>query len=105
MQRNIAVNHHSPPEAKIALFRSLFRGRDDLYARRFVSNKTGASGFAPACLNEWIRGICEKPRVKCAECRHQQFIPVTDETVGRHLAGQDDDGQEFVMAVYPMPPR
>jgi superfamily II DNA or RNA helicase/very-short-patch-repair endonuclease len=102
MQPNSAVHHHSAPEAKIALFRSLFRGRDDLYARRFVNNRSGASGFAPACSNEWIRGICEKPRIKCAQCRHQQFIPVTDEAVRRHLAGQDEDGQEFVMGVYPM---
>ena len=102
MQSHTAVHHLSAPEAKIVLFRSLFRGRDDLYARRFVSNRTGASGFAPACSNEWIRGICEKPRIRCAECRHQHFIPVTDKAISRHLAGQDDDGQEFVMAVYPM---
>jgi superfamily II DNA or RNA helicase/very-short-patch-repair endonuclease len=96
------VTHQSAPDAKIALFRSLFRGRDDIYARRFVSNKTGKAGFAPACENEWIRGICEKPRIKCTACLHQQFVPVSAEAVGRHLAGQDDDGQEFVMGVYPM---
>jgi superfamily II DNA or RNA helicase/very-short-patch-repair endonuclease len=102
MQPDAVVNHYSTAEAKIALFRSLFRGRDDIYARRFVSNKTGKAGFAPACHNEWIRGICEKPRIKCTACFHQQFVPVSDEAVRRHLAGQDDDGQEFVMGVYPM---
>jgi hypothetical protein len=54
------VSRTSLPEAKIALFRSLFRGRDDVYARRFESRKTGKSGYAPACANEWVRGICEK---------------------------------------------
>ena len=54
------VNQHAPAEAKIRLFRSLFRGRDDVYPRRFESRKTGKSGYAPACLNEWVRGICEK---------------------------------------------
>jgi hypothetical protein len=40
-----AINQHSQPEAKIALFRSLFRGRDDVYPRRFESRKTGKSGY------------------------------------------------------------
>jgi len=62
------VNQQSSPEAKIALFRSLFRGRDDVYPRRFESRKTGKSGYQPACANEWARGLCEKPRVKCADC-------------------------------------
>ena len=34
------INNSSPPEVKIALFRSLFRGREDLYAKRFESKKT-----------------------------------------------------------------
>ncbi|MFZ0502050.1 MAG: hypothetical protein WAU49_06040 [Steroidobacteraceae bacterium] len=46
------VGHRSPVEEKIRLFRSLFRGREDLYARRFESRKTGRSGYAPACANE-----------------------------------------------------
>ena len=49
------VHHRSPPEAKIALFRSLFRGRDDVYAQRFETRKTGKSGYQPACGNEWVR--------------------------------------------------
>ncbi len=102
MQPHDGINHHSAPDAKIALFRSLFRGRDDIYARRFVSQKTAKTGYAPACANEWIRGICEKPRIKCAGCVHQQFNPVTDTTVRRHLCGQDDQGLEFVMGFYPM---
>ena len=61
-----ALSQHSPAAAKIALFRSLFRGREDVYPRRFESRKTGKSGYAPACANEWVQGICEKPRIKCA---------------------------------------
>ena len=96
------VNHRSSPEAKIALFRSLFRGREDLYPRRFESRSSGKSGYAPACGQEWIRGICEKPRVKCAACRHRQFLPVTDDVIRWHLSGRDDRGAEFVAGVYPM---
>ena len=49
------VNQQSSAEVKIRLFRSLFRGREDVYPRRFESRKTGKSGYAPACSNEWVR--------------------------------------------------
>ena len=97
-----SVNHKSCAEAKIALFRSLFRGRTDVYPRRFETRKTGRSGYAPACANEWVRGICEKPRVKCAECPHRRFLPVTDDVIRWHLSGHDAMGQPFVAGVYPL---
>ena len=96
------VNHHSPVRDKIALFRSLFRGREDVYPRRFESRRTGRGGYAPACGNEWVRGICEKPRINAADCPHRRFLPVTDEVVRWHLCGQDRGGENFVMGVYPM---
>lgn len=97
-----AVDHRSPPEEKVTLFRSLFRGRDDVYPRRFESRRSGKSGYSPVCGNEWVRGICEKPRVKCAVCPHRHFLPVTDEMIRRHLSGHDDRGSAFVAGVYPM---
>ena len=100
--KDAAVHHHSSPAAKIALFRSLFRGRDDVYPRRFESRKSGKSGYQPACANEWARGLCEKPKVKCVACPHRRFLPVTNEVIHWHLAGRDDDGRDFVMGVYPM---
>ena len=97
-----SLNQTSSSEAKIALFRSLFRGREDVYPRRFESWKTGRSGYAPACANEWVRGICEKPRIKCAECPHRRFLPLTDEIIRWHLSGHDGEGQPFVAGVYPL---
>ncbi|MFV1968348.1 MAG: DEAD/DEAH box helicase family protein, partial [Pirellulaceae bacterium] len=96
------VDHRSSPEAKIALFRSLFRGRDDVYPRRFQSRKTGKSGYQPACANEWVRGVCDKPKVKCAACPNRNFLPVTEEVIRGHLSGRDADGRDFVMGIYPM---
>jgi superfamily II DNA or RNA helicase/very-short-patch-repair endonuclease len=96
------VDQRSSPEAKIALFRALFRGREDVYARRFESRKTGRAGYQPVCGNEWVQGVCEKPRIKCSDCPHQRFLSVTDETIRWHLSGQDDNGKGFVMGVYPM---
>jgi hypothetical protein len=97
-----SVTQDSPPSAKIALFMSLFRGRTDIYPVRFESRKTGKPGYAPACANEWVRGICEKPRIKCAECPNRRFLPVTEDVIRRHLSGRDELGRDFVIGIYPM---
>jgi superfamily II DNA or RNA helicase/very-short-patch-repair endonuclease len=97
-----SVSLKSLPEGKIALFRTLFRGRADVYARRFESRRTGRTGYAPVCGNEWVQGICEKPRIKCAECPHPRFLSITDEVIRQHLVGRDDSGRDFVMGIYPM---
>ena len=96
------VHHRSLPEARIALFRSLFRGRVDVYPRRFGSQTIGTSGYAPAFGNESVRGLCEKQRVKCTTCVHRKFLPVTDDAIRWHLSGQDRGGAEFTAGVYPM---
>ena len=98
------VDHLSSSVDKIALFRSLFRGREDVYPRRFVSRRTGKTGYAPACAHEWVRGLCEKPRVKCADCRQRRFLPVTDEVIRWHLSGRDGEGHPFVAGIYPLLP-
>ena len=89
---------------KIALFRSLFRGRDDVFPRRWENPKIGKTGYAPACRNEWVRGICEKPRIKCTDCLNQAFVPVTDDVVRKHLQGRDlakpGSIEAFVAGVY-----
>lgn len=96
------VTHTSPPAEKIALFRTLFCGRTDVYARRFESRKTGRAGYQPACGNEWVRALCEKPRIKCSDCPNQRWLPVTDDTLRWHLEGEDGGGKHFVMGIYPM---
>lgn len=84
------------PADKVALFRRLFRGRPDLYPTRFVSKKTGKAGYAPACSNKFVPGVCELPWVKCGDCTNQAFRPVDDGALLAHLKGQ------HVMGVYPM---
>ncbi|MCX6028194.1 MAG: DEAD/DEAH box helicase family protein [Chloroflexi bacterium] len=102
-----AVTHRSSQEAKIALFRSLFRGREDVYPKRFESLKTGKKGYQPVCRNEWATGICEKPKTRCDDCGYREFLPVTDDVVRNHLLGTDPQsriGRDFTMGVYPMLP-
>lgn len=80
---------------KIALFRRLFRGREDVFPKRWESAR-GTSGYSPACANEWKPGICDKPRVKCAACARRELMPVTDQVIYGHLAGKQTVG------VYPL---
>ena len=77
---------------KVALFRRLFRGRTDVYPVRWESATNGRSGYAPACANEWRPGICEKPRIKCANCGNRSLIPVSDAVIYSHLAGENTIG-------------
>src|SRR5512141_653995 len=62
---------------KVALFGELFRGRADVYPRRWENARTGKSGYSPHCANEWQRGVCEKPRVTCGECSARAFVPLS----------------------------
>jgi len=48
--------------------------------------------------------VCEKPRIKCAECPNRRFLPVTDQVIRQHLSGHDEFGREFVIGVYPLLP-
>ena len=82
-----SVTNASSPAAKITLFRSLFRGREDVFPKRWENAKTNKAGYAPACANEWAPRICGKPKVKCSDCAHRAFLPVTDEVIDGLCAG------------------
>jgi hypothetical protein len=102
---NVSVSNDSSEDDKIALFRSLFRGREDVYPRRFESAKTGRSGYQPACQNEWVRGICKKPKIKCRDCDNKSYLPVTDQVLRNHLMGFDPlstSAKDFIIGVYPL---
>jgi hypothetical protein len=100
-----AVTMASPTAAKIALFRSLFRGREDVLPRRWENPKTGKAGYAPMYRNEWVRGVCGKPQVRCIECPNQAFIPIGDDILRSHLAGKaSGNAADFTVGVYPMLP-
>ena len=73
-----------------------FRGRSDVYARLWTSNRTGKKGYSPVCANEWVHRICGKPGVKCSECRNQKFMPLDTNAIVEHLSGNQ------VIGIYPM---
>lgn len=90
------VTGRSPATEKIALYRSLFRGRDDLYPKRWENARTGKAGYAPVCANEWKPGLCGKPKLKCGACPNQAFPAITDEAIEAHLRGR------LTLGVYPV---
>ncbi|MFA5823581.1 MAG: hypothetical protein WC853_10985 [Thermodesulfovibrionales bacterium] len=85
------------PEDKIALFRDLFRGREDVYPARWEA-RTGKSGYSPACANEWKRPLCAKPRIKCSDCENRELISLTNDVIQHHLTGK------YTIGVYPLLP-
>jgi superfamily II DNA or RNA helicase len=96
------VTNSSSSAAKIGLFRRLFAGRTDVFPVRWENRKTGRSGYSPACSNEWTKGICGKPKVKCGECPHQAFIPPSEDVIEKHLRGGGARSGDFVAGVYPL---
>jgi len=91
------VTNASSPAEKVALFRALFRGREDVYARRWENSKTGKSGYSPCCAAEWVRGVCGKAsgKANCATCPTRQFRALDDVAVAAHLRGVDAAGKPF----------
>ncbi len=88
------------PSEKIALFRSLFRGRTDVYPKLWT-NRVGGKGYAPVCSNDLKEGFCSKgrkPRIPCSECRYQNYLPLSDTVIRDHLQGK------HVIGVYPLLP-
>jgi hypothetical protein len=87
-----SVTDRSSQEAKITLFRCLFRGREDVFARRFENPKTGKKGYWPVRRKDWIN-------------EGGEFLPLTDEVMKNHLSGvdpQDKYGRDFTIGIYPL---
>ena len=93
---SIHLNVKAKPAEKIRLFMSLFRGRDDLYAKRWESKGGTKFGYTPVCLNERKSGLCRKFSVKCSACEHRLYVPLGEEAIEAHLRG------DFVAGVYPL---
>jgi hypothetical protein len=72
---------------KINLFLDLFRCRDDVYPKLWENKSKGTKGYSPACGNEWVRGVCGKPRIKCADCQSQSFLKLDAVAADAHLRG------------------
>lgn len=79
-QLRASIGSSMSPGQKIEIFRRLFRGRVDVFATRW-QNQQGRSSYSVACNNEWVKGICNKPKIKCQDCSHRQFSEFSDQTI------------------------
>jgi superfamily II DNA or RNA helicase len=83
-------------EDKIALFRSLFRGREDVYAQRW-EGPDGRSGYSPKTERDWKAYYAAKPEHrKRVDKETRTGIPLTDEAIHAHLTGTE------TLGVYPL---
>jgi superfamily II DNA or RNA helicase len=92
------VNNNSDSTSKINLFMSVFKGRDDVYARRWENKKKASKGFSPVCLNQWQAGLCGKPKVPCVKCANKSYAALDEYVIENHLRGN------LVAGIYPMLP-
>ena len=90
------VDNTSDSSAKIHLFMSLFKGRSDVYAKRWENKNKGISGYSPVCLNQWQAGVCKKPKISCSKCENKNYAALDEDAIENHLRGN------IVVGVYPM---
>jgi len=94
------INKNTSLDERVMLYMTLFHGRDDVYAYRWENQKTGKTGYSPACENIWKPGICPLPQIKCPQCDHASYSPYTAEAVKKHLSKQTKD----VFGIYAIQP-
>ncbi len=88
----------STPEGRINLFRSLFRGREDVYAVRW-EGKGGKSGYSPAAAMDWRAINTARPEERKRIARKtRMLLPLTTEVIRQHLTGKHTIG------IYPLLP-
>ena len=96
-----AINRHSTPQQKIDLFKSLFSGRQDVFALRWFNPKSNKSGYSPVCRNKWASGKCDLKKYSCATCPFKLPVSLTDNYIYNHLAGRDEFSRD-VIGLYPL---
>ena len=92
LQLSETVTATSPPELKVALFRKLFRGRDDVYAVRW-EGRNDRAGYSPAGVREWDQSPSGRGR---RSFRLSKLFPLSEVVIRDHLLGKQTIG------VYPL---
>src|ERR1039458_306611 len=86
------VDKEERARKRIALFRSLFRGREDVYARRWEKDGSG-SGYTPAAVKDWKAINRSRPEERRkVDQKTRRFLPMTDAVIENHLLGKETVG-------------
>ena len=83
------VTSKSSSDEKVKLFRSLFRGREDVYALRW-EGRNGKTGYSPAYQKIWSNSFQKKPD------EPKDYFPLTDQVIHDHLIGK------LTAGIYPL---
>ncbi len=82
-------------EEQLNLYMSLFRGRTDIYARRW--EKYGKSGYTPAYRFDWNEYLNHKARGgDFKDFTNKEVIPLTKDIIKKHLLGA------YFIGIYPL---
>ncbi|MGM0368297.1 MAG: TOTE conflict system archaeo-eukaryotic primase domain-containing protein, partial [Actinomycetota bacterium] len=82
-------------EKQINLFRSLFRGRSDVYAKRWQKGKK--SGYMPAYRFNWNEYLSHKAQGgNFKNFSNKKKLPLTKEVMKEHLQGK------HLVGIYPL---
>ena len=87
------------------LLYSVFKGRKDVYSKRWVG-KDGRSSYFPQCMNYYKDGLCpksEKKQFKCSDCPNRCWSQLTQRILMSHLRGNALNGTD-VIGIYPLFP-
>lgn len=76
------IDASSDNAEKIALFRSLFVGREDVFARRYENVKKGISGYSPCCRNQWGNGCVLRRGERLSGKRRNSFRAALEGVIG-----------------------
>ena len=95
------VSKKSSPQEKINLFKSLFIGREDVFALRWFNFKSGKSGYSPVCENKWQSSKCDMKKHSCADCPFKLPVRLSEQYIFNHLAGRDFACRD-VIGLYPL---
>lgn len=88
------LTNKSPTHDKINIYRSLFKGREDLFAQRWENRDK--SGYSPVCLNRWDKTKCHLPKIKCNGCHNRELKAIDSNVIYDHLAGK------ITIGIYPI---
>ena len=102
-ENSVSPSPESSAQEKINLYKSLFRGRTDVYALRWKNAKSGKSGYSPVCKNKWVQGKCNIKTRPCAMCPFNEPVALDDIAILKHFRG-DDSLCRDVIGLYPLMP-
>jgi hypothetical protein len=96
----MCINSEERPTLQLARrMRQVFVGRDDVFATKWVSKRTGRKGYSFACANKFKTGcrIGKGQARACEGCPARKPLPLTEDVLVRHLTPGPT-----VVGVYPL---